>query len=200
MGGFRAGPIPMVGPSSGAWPAVSRTRNLSQRQQGRQRNSGRPRQRTTSNRNRGLSRFSAGSHRLVPKLPRIGTFYLKTSNAWNFLPEIFQTLELFPCKTSKVWNFSSRNFQGLEVFCQESPRIEKCTPAVRSRAPSRLPPSITQPRMRASTSSRLRSIRSRVRASRFNRTSGSVFEGRTLNHQSAYSTVRPSSSMIRPSR
>ncbi len=38
-----------------------------------------------------------------------------------------------------------------------------------------------------------------VFASTFNRRSGSVWLGRTLNHQSSYSTVSPSSSIMRPS-
>ena len=46
--------------------------------------------------------------------------------------------------------------------------------------------------MRASTSSRLRSISSCERASRFRRSSGSVFDGRTLKCQSSASTEMPS--------
>ena len=42
-------------------------------------------------------------------------------------------------------------------------------------------------RMRARTSSRFSAICSGVLASRLRRTSGSVFDERTLNHQSAYS-------------
>ena len=50
-----------------------------------------------------------------------------------------------------------------------------------------------QPRIIDSTSSRLRSICSAVVPSRFNRRSGSVFEGRTLKCQSGYSMEMPSS-------
>ena len=46
--------------------------------------------------------------------------------------------------------------------------------------------------MSASTSSRLRSISSCERASRFRRSSGSVFDGRTLKCQSSASTEIPS--------
>ena len=45
----------------------------------------------------------------------------------------------------------------------------------------------------ASTSSRFRSISSCVTASRFSRSSGSVFDARTLKCQSGYSTEMPSS-------
>src|SRR6185436_20810773 len=51
---------------------------------------------------------------------------------------------------------------------------------------------VAHERMTASTSSRLRSINSCERASRFRRRSGSVFEGRTLKCQSSASTERPS--------
>jgi hypothetical protein len=47
-------------------------------------------------------------------------------------------------------------------------------------------------RMNASTSSRLASITSAVVASRFSRSSGSVFDGRTLKCQSSNSTDTPS--------
>src|SRR3954471_2251683 len=53
--------------------------------------------------------------------------------------------------------------------------------------------SINHARIRARTSSRLAAIFSGVVASRFKRSSGSVFDGRTLKCQSAYSTDRPSS-------
>lgn len=55
-------------------------------------------------------------------------------------------------------------------------------------------------RMRASTSSRRASISSRLLVlSRLRRTSGSVLEQRTLNHQVGYSTLTPSSSKMWPS-
>lgn len=55
-------------------------------------------------------------------------------------------------------------------------------------------------RMRASTSSRLASISSRLLVlSRLRRTRGSVLEQRTLNHQVGYSTLTPSSSRMWPS-
>lgn len=55
-------------------------------------------------------------------------------------------------------------------------------------------------RMRASTSSRRASISSRLLVlSRLRRTSGSVLEQRTLNHQVGYSTLTPSSSKTWPS-
>ena len=47
--------------------------------------------------------------------------------------------------------------------------------------------------MNASTSSRFCSISSGVVASRFSRSSGSVFDARTLKCQSGYSTEMPSS-------
>src|SRR5215212_1606833 len=50
------------------------------------------------------------------------------------------------------------------------------------------------------SSAAVRSARSSgVRASTFSRSSGSVFDGRTLHHQSSYSTVSPSSRSCRPS-
>src|SRR6266496_2051284 len=55
------------------------------------------------------------------------------------------------------------------------------------------------PRMIARTSAVFSSSISGVRASAFSRRSGSVFEGRTLNHQSSYSTVSPSRRSWRPS-
>ena len=48
-------------------------------------------------------------------------------------------------------------------------------------------------RISASTSSRFAAIISGVVASRFSRSSGSVFDGRTLKCQSGYSTEMPSS-------
>ena len=51
-----------------------------------------------------------------------------------------------------------------------------------------------QPRMSFSSSSRLAAINSGVFASTIRRSSGSVFEARTLNHQSEYSEEMPSSS------
>src|SRR5262249_51853914 len=54
-------------------------------------------------------------------------------------------------------------------------------------------------RMAASTSSRLRSMRSGVRASRFSRSSGSVFDGRTFMCQSPASTESPSRWLTAPS-
>ena len=54
-------------------------------------------------------------------------------------------------------------------------------------------------RMTASTSSRLASISSCERASRFSRSSGSVFDGRTFMCQSSASTDRPSRCETRPS-
>lgn len=48
-------------------------------------------------------------------------------------------------------------------------------------------------RIRPSTSSRFSAINTSVFASRFNRKSGSVFDGRTLKCHSGYSTEMPSS-------
>src|SRR5207302_3675197 len=56
-----------------------------------------------------------------------------------------------------------------------------------------------QLRITSSTSSRLRSITSGERASRFSRNSGSVLEGRTFMCQSAASTERPSRCDTSPS-
>ena len=55
-------------------------------------------------------------------------------------------------------------------------------------------------RMTASTSSRFRSISSCERASRLRRSSGSVFDGRTLKCQSSASTETPSRCETSPSR
>src|SRR6266542_2461688 len=53
-------------------------------------------------------------------------------------------------------------------------------------------------RISARTSAVFSFSRSSVAASTFSRSSGSVFEARTLNHQSSYSTVSPSSQSCRP--
>src|SRR5262249_38254603 len=58
---------------------------------------------------------------------------------------------------------------------------------------------VAQERMTASASSRLRSISSGERASRFSRSNGSVFDGRTFMCQSSASTDRPSRCEIVPS-
>src|SRR5207237_333701 len=54
------------------------------------------------------------------------------------------------------------------------------------------------PPMSASTRSVPSRRRSSLFASTFNRSNGSVFEGRRLNHQSSNSTVRPSVRSCRP--
>jgi hypothetical protein len=59
--------------------------------------------------------------------------------------------------------------------------------------------STDQDRISATTSSRLAAISSGVVASRFRRSSGSVFDGRTLKCQSGYSTEMPSSLYCRAS-
>ena len=51
---------------------------------------------------------------------------------------------------------------------------------------------LSHERINANTSSRFAAINSGVRASRFNRSSGSVLDGRTLKCQSGYSTDNPS--------
>ena len=61
------------------------------------------------------------------------------------------------------------------------------------------PARLSQPLMNSSTSSRFRSISSGVTASRFNRSIGSVFDGRTLKCQSGNSAEMPSSAYVRPS-
>ena len=71
------------------------------------------------------------------------------------------------------------------------PRAER--PLLRVVTWSARAPQAHYSRMNASTSLRLRSIRSRVTASRFSRSIGSVLDARTLKCQSGYSAETPSS-------
>ena len=95
--------------------------------------------------------------------------------------------------------------QGLEMYTATVDRAEAarlaregfcCDSGPTEKGGSGRPPQLL---ISASTSSRLRSISSRERASRLRRSSGSVFDGRTLKCQSSAVTEIPSRCEISPS-
>jgi len=126
--------------------------------------------------------FLAGEPYLGIRVTRLPYSTLVTRESWFYLVGKWQALSWLPQRL-KDDGWMLREIGGTP----QAPVFE----AHRQQVVAAL--DFDQPRITASTSSRLRSISSCVIASRFSRSIGSVFDARTLKCQAGYSAEMPSS-------